>query len=170
MSDPRADDVFLDAQEEITPRRSGRKRRSTAGSTGQCTNKKSRSGKNMPLQRSPGKNGGPAGATREGPTATEGDQEAAPGDSKAFWTKMGGMLGGLGGRLRQETQDVKDQLGRAIGDLGTRVERIEKRLDGLADEVNQLVDKRIAGSMLPNGVPPPGGAQVGVLECVPDLQ
>ena len=51
----REDEVFLDAEEEFTPRRSGRKRRSTAGNSpaAAAVTKKPRAGK-MPTERSPG--------------------------------------------------------------------------------------------------------------------
>ena len=50
------EEVFVDAEEDFTPRRSGRKRRSTAGSS-PVTNltKRSRQAKKMPVERSPGK-------------------------------------------------------------------------------------------------------------------
>ena len=60
---------------------------------------------------------------------------------------MGGMLGGLETRMKRETDAVKQQLNVAvesIGDLGSRVDRAERRLDGLVDEVNLIVDKRMA--------------------------
>ena len=45
--------MFLDAEEEVTLRRSTRKRRSTAGSA--SSSKKPRQGRKMPVERSPGK-------------------------------------------------------------------------------------------------------------------
>ena len=73
------DEVFLDAEEDFAPRRSGRKRRSTAGST-PSFNKKAK----MPTRHSPRTENQAAAATKGGTII---DQE--------FWAKMGGMLGGL---------------------------------------------------------------------------
>ena len=67
---------------------------------------------------------------------------------------MGNMLGGLEARMKLETDGVKEQLGVAvdtIGDLGTRVEKAERRLEGLADEVNTLVDKRLGARAAVSG-------------------
>ena len=148
------DDVFVDAEEEVTPRRSGRKRRSTAGnSTPNLASKKPKQSK-MPTERSPG--------ARKGQDTTgnkPGKQAAPPGvqdDQDAFWARMGGLLGEMETRLKRETNDVKDQLGQAIGDLGTRVGRTEKRLDEITDEVHQIIDRRLASSMqiLPQGPTP----------------
>ena len=75
----REEEVFLEAEEEVTPRRSGRKRRSTAGSTPLATTKKPRSTK-MPTERSPKK--GPRVPTSGGPDPDQ--------DGDAFWKKMGG--------------------------------------------------------------------------------
>ena len=62
------------------------------------------------------------------------------------------MLGGLETRIKHETDQVKEQLGAAVdclGDLGARVDKAEKRLDGLVEEVNMIVDRRLAASSLP---------------------
>lgn len=59
---------------------------------------------------------------------------------------MGGMLGGMESRLKADTEAVRDQLGRAIDDLGSRVELTERRLDNIAEEVHLIVDKRLAPS------------------------
>lgn len=50
------EEVFVDAKEEVTPRRSGRKKRSTAGSASAASCKKSRPTTSwaMPTKRSPG--------------------------------------------------------------------------------------------------------------------
>ena len=132
------DEVFLDAEEDFAPRRSGRKRRSTAGST-PSFNKKAK----MPTRHSPRTENQAAAATKGGTII---DQE--------FWAKMGGMLGGLETRMKQETDEVKEQLGLAvdtIGQLGSRVKRAENRLDGLVDEVNSIVDRRLADRSSPGG-------------------
>ena len=101
------EEVFLDAEEEITPRRSNRKRRSTAGNGSATCTKKSRPAKTMPTERSPKK---------------EAPQPAPPGgENDEFWKKMGGMFGGLESRLTKETAAVREELGKAIGDLGARV-------------------------------------------------
>ena len=98
------EEVFVDAEEEVTPRRTGRKRRSTAGSVS-AVGKRSRQTGRMPLERSP------KVASPKPPAPQGADQDA-------FWGKMGGMLGGLESRLKHETEEVKSQLGRAISDLG----------------------------------------------------
>ena len=145
MSAARDEDVFLDAEEEVTPRRrSNRKRRSTAGSSVPPTStKKPRQAKKMPLQRSPDR---PAPGPEVAPTQ-EGDTEPAPvaaENQDGFWARMGGMLGGMESRLMKETTDVKEQLGQAIGDLGSRVERAEMRLDNFSEEVHKIIDTRLA--------------------------
>ena len=66
-------------------------------------------------------------------------------------------------RLEQGTMEVKNQLGQAIGDLGSRVERTERRLDGIVDEVNCMVDRRLAKSLGKHGMGdsyPAGGSGV----------
>ena len=107
------EDVFLDAEEEITPRRrSGRKRRRTAGSSLPPTDaKKARPTKKMPTQRRPNR----ADDQRQaGPAPVPPDN----GDQEAFWARMRGILGEMETRLKQDTTEVKTQLGQAIGDLG----------------------------------------------------
>ena len=146
-----AEEVFLDAEEDITPRRSGRKRRSTAGSSTPAVIKrpKTKEREKMPTRHSP-KADGKANAGQPQAQASSGTGgRVGPGDMDQddFWAKMGGMFGGLETRMKRETDEVKEQLGVAVntsGDLGLRVERAEKRLDGLAEEVNSLVDKRLA--------------------------
>ena len=153
MSEPttKEDEVFLDAEEEFTTRRSNRKRRSTAGNaTPSSTSKKLKPGKKMPVGRSPEGSGGAAGARKE--ASPRGGQPNVPGgDQDEFWAKMGGILGGMESRLKQETTGVKEQLAQAIGDLGSRVEKTEKRLDEFAEEVNRLVDKRVASTLMSAG-------------------
>lgn len=80
----------------------------------------------------------PAGDPRHWPPGGEGTT-----DQDSFWAKMGGMLGGMETRLMSETTAVREQLGQAIGDLGSRVERTEKRLDEFTDEVNRIGDMRL---------------------------
>ena len=140
MSAGKEDDVFLDAEEEITPRRTSRKRRSTAGNSQPPSGtKKARQVKKMPTQRSPNKP--EAGGDHRPAGQPPAPREA--GDAEAFWGKMTGMLGGLETRLKQETTDVKHQLAQAIGDLGQRLEKAERRLDGFTDEVHKIVDMRL---------------------------
>ena len=139
----RDDEVFMDAEEDFTPRRSGRKRRSTAGSVSVASSKKSRPATStaMPTARSPGTAAGQKNNGRPGPPP------GASADPDAFWAKMGGMLGGLEMRMKLETDQVKEQLGvvvNILGNLGTRIEKAERRLDGLADEVNSILDRRLA--------------------------
>ena len=141
------DDVFVDAEEDFTPRRSSRKRRSTAGASVSSSCKKLKPGKKMPTERSPGK----APLSRKPATTDSSSSPKAPPEAStspdAFWTKMGGMLGSMESRLLRETESVKDELGHAIGDLRKRVDCTEKRLGGLADEVHSIVDKRLATAM-----------------------
>ena len=141
MSESKEDDVYLDAEEEVTPRRLRRKRRSTAGTPVETVHKKLRQTR-MPTARSSG-SAGNQGGSKKGEQGG-GASPAGVGDHDAFWAKMSGLLGGMESRMKQETTDVKDQLGQAIGDLGSRVERTERRLDDFAEEVNQMVDKRLA--------------------------
>ena len=159
------DEVFLDAQEEVTPRRSGRKRRSTTGSSSIAPVAVKKSKTKMPTQRSPKRDGPSQGSSASRPPqASEERIQAPPGsDQDAFWTKMSGLLGGMEARIKQETNQMREQLAvavEAVGDLGTRMERAEKRLGGLSEEVNSLVDKRL--SNLPPAPPssrissPPG--------------
>ena len=56
-------------------------------------------------------------------------------------------MGGLENRLRQDTDSVRKQLGSAIGELGHRMDAAEKRMEGLSDEVNRLVDKRLGTNL-----------------------
>ena len=83
------EEVFVDAEEEITPRRSGWKRRSTAGNS-PVTNltKRSRQAKKMPLERSPGKEGREARQKddKKGNARSPKPPEAG---SDEFWEKMG---------------------------------------------------------------------------------
>ena len=132
--------------------RTGRKRRSTAGNSTSSYTKKLRAS-TMPTERSPGhrKSQG-QGQAQEGAAARRTPKQATPGaagdaEDDAFWTRMGNLLGGMESRLKQETTDVKDQLGQAIGDLGSRVEKTERRLDELTDEVHQIIDKKIASTL-----------------------
>ena len=96
------EEVFLDAEEDVTPRRSGRKRRSTAGSTTPAAVKKPKT--KMTTRHSPkGDHAGTAGPA-QGPSGKQTNPRVGVGmDQDAFWTKMGGMLGGLEMRLKQET-------------------------------------------------------------------
>ena len=150
----REEEVFVDAEEEVTPRRSGRKRRSTAGSALPASSKKSRAAttKTMPTERSPKK--AADGRPKQPPDASD--------DPDGYWKRMGSMLNGLESRMKREMELVREQLGRSIVDLGSRVEQTEKRLDNLADEVGLIVDKKLASggggplSMLTPGSDDPG--------------
>ena len=141
MDKDKDNEVFLDAEEEITPRRTGRKRRSTAGnSVGTSGLKKPRPAKKMPVERSPSKRSQPL-------SPDEGGQAPVPdlsGDTDAFWKKLGGMLGSMESRITKENESVKVKLGQAIGDLGERMEKTERRMDGLVEEVHSIVDQKLA--------------------------
>ena len=120
----RDDEVFLDAEEEeVTQRRSGRKRRSTAGSSLEPAAAKK---PKMPTRHSPRGN---AGSPKPVATASQQFKAPAGSDQDAFWVKMGGMLGGLEARMKQETDEMKEQLGVAVdtlGDLGGRWRRLKR--------------------------------------------
>ena len=86
----------------------------------------------------------PTGNTNHPPQSSSAN---VPPDSEDFWAKMGGMLGGLEARMKKESDQVKEQLGVAVdtlGLLGTRVDRAERRLDGLTDEVNSIIERKLA--------------------------
>ena len=151
------DEVFLDAEEEVNPRRSGRKRRSTAGSctTAPCVGKKQKT--TMPTRHSPKRTGG------------AGPQPPTGADQDAFWVKMGGMFEGLETRMKRETDQMKAQLSMAVdsvGDLGVRMEQTEKRLQGLVEEVNSIVDKKLADLPVAGALPlaeSPGSSYAAML-------
>ena len=98
----------------------------------------------MPVERSPKGAGGP-------PPEAERDQDA-------FWTKMRGILGGMECRLKQETEEVKERL----GDLGGRVEKAERRLEGITDEVHKIVDMKLASTHRESPLEPPKELGAGV--------
>ena len=54
------------------------------------------------------------------------------------------MLGGMESRMKRETEEVKEAFGHALGELGVRLDKTEKRLDGLTEEMNCIVDTRLA--------------------------
>ena len=155
------EEVFVDAEEEVTPRRPGRKRRSTAGS---CSSyKKARGGaRRMPLERSPKKAAAdtPAGNPQNAPPP---GAAAASGDLLAQMQQMmGGMLGGLETRLGRANDElqatVKCQLGQAmtsIDKLNGRMSETEKRMD----KVEDLIEKGIAEGFKKMGLPGPDPGQ-----------
>ena len=151
MSAENEEEVFLDAKEEVTPRRSGRKRRSTAGNTTPATTCKRAKSSKMPTERSPGQKAKSSASTK----LPANDRPPGPcpqADMDAFWSKMSGMLGGLESRMKNETDEVKEQLSAAVdtlGDLGSRVDKAERRLEGLADEVNSIVERKLASREVP---------------------
>ena len=125
------EEVFLDAEgqeEEVTARRSSRKRRSTAGGTPAGQTKKARAAK-MPCGRSPGK---PSKAPPDG-----------SGDQEAFWKKMESILGGLETRMKAETAGVREILEGQLSDLKGKVESQEKRMDDIVCRVEDLVERKV---------------------------
>ena len=117
------DEVFVDAEEEITPRRSGRKRRSTAGDTVAAVKKPKTKMATRHSPKAPRPQGGVTNPTPGVSRAPLGPDA----DADAFWKKMGGMLNGMETRLLRETDHVKEQLGVAVdamGELEGRVERL----------------------------------------------
>ena len=97
MSDKdEVEEVFLDAtaqDDEVTPRRSNRKRRSTTGSA--SSNKKAKAGK-MPLLKSPTltDTAGPSKGKRPAPAVNVPEATVLPDGQADFWTRMNSMLGG----------------------------------------------------------------------------
>ena len=156
----RDEEIFVDAEEEVTPRRTGRKRRSTAGSSVPPTVVKKPKTK-MPTRHSPRREAG--ASAKDNPGAGAQMLPSQGPDQDAFWAKMGGMLGGMEARMKLESDQMKEQLAvavDAVGALGTRMDKAERRLCGLVDEVNSIVDKRIsdlpARSAAMAGPPGPG--------------
>ena len=107
----REDEVFVDAEEEITPRRSGRKRRSTAGSV-PAASKKSRSApiRTMPTERSPGGSATGQSQRKAQPDTRHRPPPEADTDPDAFWNRMSGLLGGLESRMKHETDQLRSSL------------------------------------------------------------
>ena len=143
----REDEVFVDAEEEVNHRRSGRKRRSTAGSVTPAAGKKPKN--KMTTRHSP-KTDPPPGPRRAAAAASPAQPAGAGSatgldqDQDALWAKM---FGGLESRMKAETDHMKEQLGIAVdtlGALGNRVDKAERRLEGLAEEVNMIVERKLA--------------------------
>ena len=63
--------------------------------------------------------------------------------------------------MKHETDQVKEQLGAAVGDLGQRIDKAERRLDGLADEVTQIDDQRLAAMATEESSEKPTGSLAG---------
>ena len=109
----REEEVFVDAVEEVTPRRSGRKRRSTAGSVSTpAVSKKARASKAMPTERSPKKSAQTAGTgtgtdPQGRPPGTEAAAEQAAKPPDQFMDQMQAMLKGMEGRLSQATANLQ---------------------------------------------------------------
>ena len=170
----REDEVFLDAVEEVTPRRSGRKRRSTAGSVSTpAVNKRARASKVMPTERSPKKatqateSGTGTGTDPQGrPQGTEGTAEQAAKPPDQFMDQMQAMLKGMEGRLSQATANLQTTVTGQLGELQERVKKNEERMDRIHSEVGELVETRIEEGLrkfmdLPAGskhFPPLGGS------------
>ena len=172
MSD-KEEDVFVDAkantEDEITPRRSNRKRRSTAGSTPQppTVSKKAKSA-NMPLLKSPAAADTPAAAggarSKKAPATVQAGTVPAS-NQDDFWVRMNAMLGGTEARmtsmiegtesrLKAETVVVREALENklegvvtTVDDLKNRVMSQEKRIDTMEENICNLVDERIASKM-----------------------
>ena len=96
----RDDEVFLDAEEEVTPCRSGRKRRSTAGSIPTpATVKKPKT--KMTTKHSPKVGAKPPPVATSAPAVPPvAACTVPPEDQDAFWTRLGGMLSGLESRMK----------------------------------------------------------------------
>ena len=143
MEKEKNDEVFVDAEEEITPRRTGRKRRSTAGAP--AVPKKSRSGKNMALGRSPDRAQPRADATSATPAAPPAAAAAAaaavPPDQ--IVVQMQALLSGMEGRLNKATVDLQQSVTGQIGDLKERVIRNEERMDSLMTDVDNKIEEKL---------------------------
>ena len=117
----------------------------------------------MPAERSPGRNPRKTGDSPPLPQGAPAPRDTGN-DPDTFWAKMGGLLSGMESRMKKETEEVKERLDQAIGDLGARVERTVKRLDGIAEEFHSIVDSRLA-SVIDQaslaGEPAPFGLSMG---------
>ena len=150
-------EVFVDAEEEVTPRRSGRKRRSTAGSS--STIKKLKAG-SMPTQRSPKR-----GPNMEAPAAQmAGVNPAAQPDAgqqsgnlvEQMQAMMGTMLGGMEGRLNKASTEIRtsvDQALTSISDLNARVSANENKMSEVMGEMESLIDKKIEEGLRHRAIP-----------------
>lgn len=61
--------------------------------------------------------------------------------------QVGRHVGRTGEQAQEETEEVKLQIDMAVGDLNTRMDKTEKRMDGLAEEVISIVDRRMATNL-----------------------
>ena len=132
-------------RKDITPRRSSRKRRSTAGAATPSTCKKPKPAK-MPCGRSPGQASSKAAVSGSKPESRPPENGppigGGPGQED-FWKKMEAMLGGVEGRMRAETTRVREVLEGQLSDLKGKVESHEKRMDDMVCRVEYLVEKKI---------------------------
>ena len=147
MSD-KEEDVFLDAnsqEDDSVPRRSSRKRRSTAGSLS-ASSKKAKPTK-MPLSRSPGSSGTAKRAPPDKPVGAAVVEPAHGMDE--FWTRMTTMLSGtearmtnmIGGseaRLKAETTVVRQALERKLDGVAATVDGLKERMNSHESRMNQI--------------------------------
>ena len=180
MSD-KDEDVFVDAvnntEEDETPRRTSRKRRSTAGSV--SSTKKAKAAK-MPLLKSPTMDaanpGSKAKKVSAASPAARPTQAAAAGSGDDFWVKMNSMLGGTEARmttmisgtearLKAESAGVRQALEEKLGGVTAAVEGLksrmasqEDRLSSLEGNMYDLIDQRIDAKLTGcNATTAPGG-------------
>ena len=135
------EDVFLDAtsqDDEITPRRSNRKRRSTAGSE-VTSNKKAKSTK-MPLLKSLSSSDQPAQTKgkKAGAAAQAHPSQAQPVGGDDFWVKMNAILGGTEARM---TANIGQTEGRLKAESAVVRTALELKMDGVTETVESLKNR-----------------------------
>ena len=173
-------DVFVDAvnntEEDETPRRTSRKRRSTAGSV--SSTKKAKAAK-MPLLKSPTMDAANPGSKAKKVSAASPaarPTQAAAGSGDDFWVKMNSILGGTEARmttmisgtearLKAESARVRQALEEKLGGVTAAVEGLksrmtsqEDRLSSLEGNMYDLIDQRIDAKLTGcNATTAPGG-------------
>ena len=165
----REEEVFVDAEEEVTPRRTTRKRRSTAGSVPAASSKKLRPTitRAMPTERSPGST---RGSRRASTAGVEVEAQPRPIDTGGdFWKKMGALLQGVESRMKEETgRVVEEKMGLAftrIDDLSERLSSTERAVEGFMGDIGEIVGKKVEEHLQSRNVeqPPDSGSTGQVL-------
>ena len=81
---------------------------------------------------------------------------------------MGGMLGGMETRLSKASNELRtsvDQALSSIGDLNTRMEASEKRMDRVVVDMEAMVEKKVEEGLRQFSLPGSGGAVGGAGEA-----
>ena len=132
-----------------TPRRSGRKRRNTAGSSlTQSAGKKSRpvATAKMPVQESPVK------SAKQGSSAGPGPGPGLPSQrhDDEFWTRMEDMLGAVECKMKEETSNVRKALESKLGETFENIQTLKgqvaenkNRIDDIFENVGEIVGKHV---------------------------